>query len=166
MKSQSTITDHPDFTHIVPHTVESAQHFGKGTKWCTATRDTKDSMFDYYHKDGPLQIYQPKKPAYAGEKYQYHHSSGQLMNPHDEDATGHIERNHPAIHQHIQDYTKSVENNLDFDHPETAARGHAYANSHDADKIASVLGDTTKNHNERLGAANNPNLTGSHIHDF
>jgi hypothetical protein len=83
MKSESSIEDHGTFTKIIPHTKEAAQHFGKGTKWCTATKDINHSMFDHYNKDGPMHIMIPHHPQYDGEKYQYHRSSNQLMNEKD-----------------------------------------------------------------------------------
>lgn len=67
----ATVTEHDDFTHIIPHTEEAAKFHGRGTRWCTSAE--KNSMFSHYNKDARLHIYNPKNPTYPGEKYQAHH---------------------------------------------------------------------------------------------
>jgi hypothetical protein len=107
MKSpeHSTTEDHPHFTRITPHTTAAAQHFGKGTRWCTTDGDDSEhGMFNYYNNHGPLHVFIPKNPMYAGEKYQYHYSSNQLMDEKDEDAKDKIRVNHPEIDHHIRAY--------------------------------------------------------------
>lgn len=71
---------------IVPEDKEAACYYGQGTKWCTAAR--KKNLFSFYHGEGPtekLYIIMPKKPAYVGEKYQFHFSSSQFMNEKDQE---------------------------------------------------------------------------------
>jgi hypothetical protein len=123
MKQQATITEHGTYTHIIPHTTEASCHFGKGTKWCTATDDPDDSMHNAYSAKGPLQIFVPKEPKHPGEKYQYHYSSDQLMNEMDrpQGSTGHND-----MDVHIHDYRTNADNahqtRAGFDHPEGSVR--------------------------------------------
>jgi hypothetical protein len=112
----STIEEHATFNKVIPHTVEAAAHFGKGTKWCTATEHAEDSMFKHYNDSGKLQIFTPKFPKYPGEKYQFHYGGDdefempssmkecQLMDEQDEYAHQKLKDNHPEIHQHIAQY--------------------------------------------------------------
>jgi len=65
------------WTVVRPHTKKAACSFGKGTNWCTASES--NNAFDNYNQHGPMHIFIPKKPKYKGEKYQYHHFTGQFM---------------------------------------------------------------------------------------
>lgn len=71
-----------DIRVIIPEDQTAACYYGQGTKWCTAARD--NNMFDRYNKAGEMYIIIPKKPAYAGEKYQFHFQSKQFMNEKDQ----------------------------------------------------------------------------------
>jgi hypothetical protein len=162
MKSQATITDHPEFTHIVPHTQAAASHFGKGTRWCTTSDETPDAdngfehettMFDHYNKDGPLQIMIPKNPSYKGEKYQYHYSSDQFMNEKDEPVrmpgiTYHYDapEGHPAVTKHVGDYKEKMDALAQtpeaLNHPETGIHNkflEQHATHDDLMQLAPVL---------------------------
>ena len=50
-----------------PHTMEAAQYYGKGTRWCTSA--INDNQFDYYNEKGPLHIIIDKS---TNEKFQIH----------------------------------------------------------------------------------------------
>lgn len=66
----------------VPNDVEAACYYGQGTRWCTAGKN--NNMYDYYTRgDRPLYIVIPRKPAYPGEKYQFHFETKQFMNEQD-----------------------------------------------------------------------------------
>jgi hypothetical protein len=67
----------------VPHTEHASKHYGQGTRWCTAAN--RNCAFNSYNKDGNLHVMIPKKPKYAGEKYQVHVESGALMNEKDQE---------------------------------------------------------------------------------
>lgn len=131
MKSQATITEHGSFTHIIPHTAEASKHFGKGTKWCTAAKN--NNMHDSYAHQGPLQQYVPKEPKYPGEKYQYHYSTGQLMNEQDKAVT---KTGHPDIDNHIAAYEREADHahqsTAGFDHPEGIVRRKTLAKHWDS----------------------------------
>jgi len=64
---------------VIPKTVAAAQFFGKGTRWCTASKD--DNRFAYYNKKGPLYIVMLKG---TNAKYQFHWESDQFMDTKDE----------------------------------------------------------------------------------
>lgn len=66
---------------IVPEDKTAACYYGQGTRWCTAS--TNNNMFDRYNKDGAMYIILPKKPAYTGEKYQFHFETKQFMDEKD-----------------------------------------------------------------------------------
>lgn len=70
-----------DLRIIVPQDQTAACYYGQGTKWCTAAQ--QNNMFDRYNKSGEMYIIMPKKPAYPGEKYQFHFESKQFMNEKD-----------------------------------------------------------------------------------
>ena len=46
--------DNKEWLVIMPTSQEAAVLYGKGTRWCTATKDS--SNFDYYNRQGPLII--------------------------------------------------------------------------------------------------------------
>ena len=66
-----------DLRILIPLDMEAAIYYGQGTRWCTAS--TNNNLFKNYNPSGPLYIILPKKPALAGEKWQFHFSSGQFM---------------------------------------------------------------------------------------
>lgn len=70
-----------DIRVIIPEDQKAACYYGQGTKWCTAARE--NNMFDRYNKSGEMYIIMPKKPAYAGEKYQFHFPTKQFMDEKD-----------------------------------------------------------------------------------
>ena len=47
---------------LIPKTMEAAQYYGKGTRWCTSA--INNNRFDYYNKQGPLYIIIYKKNKY------------------------------------------------------------------------------------------------------
>lgn len=51
-----------DITIYRPETTIQAYRYGRGTQWCTATRDPEDRQFDRYNSKGPLYIVIPKRP--------------------------------------------------------------------------------------------------------
>lgn len=136
MKSESTITDHPTFTHITPHSAEAAQHFGQGTRWCTAPEDVRDSMYNHYQGAGDLHIMTPKNPKYKGEKYQVHLPNPDtldlaksvhyttIMDDHDEAAHAKLQQNHPEIYDHVNnmvnDANRQSKTVAGYDHPDIA----------------------------------------------
>lgn len=60
---------------IVPLTHRAACYYGKGTQWCTASKDN-DDYFNQYNSQGPLYININKQ---SGKKYQFHFESSQFM---------------------------------------------------------------------------------------
>jgi hypothetical protein len=71
-----------DIRVIVPKDETAACYYGQGTRWCTAGRE--HNMFDRYNEKGEMYIILPKKPAYAGEKYQFHFQTKQFMDEKDQ----------------------------------------------------------------------------------
>jgi len=71
-----------DIRVIIPEDETAACYYGQGTRWCTAGRE--HNMFDQYNKTGEMYIIMPKKPAYQGEKYQFHFASKQFMDEKDQ----------------------------------------------------------------------------------
>ena len=71
-----------DLRIIIPQDQTAACYYGQGTKWCTAAQ--QNNMFDRYNKSGEMYIIVPKKPAYVGEKFQFHFPSKQFMNEKDQ----------------------------------------------------------------------------------
>lgn len=87
-------TEHHEDEHWkikIPKTLHASLHYGQGTKWCTAAKNSHNP-FDHYNKQGPLHIMIPKKPKHAGEKYQFHIASGQFMDEKDNQIDT---KNHP-----------------------------------------------------------------------
>lgn len=79
-------------------TKEAAQHYGAGTRWCTAGKE--NNMFDYYHKQGPIHVIQAKLDG-EHRKFQYHEKSRQFMNEKDHDVEPHVTKallkDHPSL---------------------------------------------------------------------
>ena len=73
----------PEVRIIRPYDQDAACYYGQGTKWCTAATQGINYFKDY-NEEGPLLILLPKNPQYAGEKYQVHGESGQVMDEKDE----------------------------------------------------------------------------------
>ena len=81
--NSETVLDTAEVRVIIPKDKTAACYYGQGTQWCTAA--TKGAnYFDNYNRQGPMFILLPKKPAWAGEKYQFHFASDQFMNEQDE----------------------------------------------------------------------------------
>lgn len=74
-----------DLRIIIPEDEAAACYYGQGTKWCTASTSAQN-MFDRYNKSGEMYIIIPKKPAYTGEKYQFHFPTKQFMDEKDHRA--------------------------------------------------------------------------------
>lgn len=72
-------------TVIVPEDEAAACRYGRGTRWCTASRGT--NLFNTYDRQGKLYILIPKQPNHEGEKYQLHFPSGQYMNEDDDEVS-------------------------------------------------------------------------------
>lgn len=64
----------------IPKTYEASKYFGRGTKWCTASKKTA-AQFEHYSKSSPLYIVYAK-----GKKYQLHFTSKQFMDARDRPA--------------------------------------------------------------------------------
>jgi hypothetical protein len=71
------VINDPDFKILRLKTHEAACHYGSGTKWCTAGRDSKGT-FDHYAQQGDLYVIIAKN-----RKFQMHYESGQLMDEKD-----------------------------------------------------------------------------------
>lgn len=74
-KEAKKVYEDGEWIVIVPLTHRAACFYGKGTQWCTASRDN-DHYFNHYTKQGPLYININKQ---SGEKYQFHFESEQFM---------------------------------------------------------------------------------------
>ena len=77
-KDYSVLGENEHWTVYQPHTHKAACGLGSNTNWCTTS-----GAFESYNKEGPLHIFIPKKPAYPGEKYQYHEQKDQFMDEKD-----------------------------------------------------------------------------------
>ena len=66
---------------IWPKTMEAAQYYGKGTRWCTSA--INDNQFGHYNSEGPLYIIIDKK---TNEKYQIHFEEQELMDAEDNEV--------------------------------------------------------------------------------
>jgi hypothetical protein len=142
MKKEATITEHPTYTHVIPHTEKASNYFGRGTRWCTTSSAADEygmgeSAFEDHNSQGPLQIFIPKNPQYKDdkgrqEKYQFHLATNQFMNEKDEpvhsDGTifGSKFSAPKEILKHVDDYKKSVAQAATtteaMTHPERAIR--------------------------------------------
>jgi len=76
---------HSDMNGIVikPSSVESAQHWGKGTRWCTAAENENNNMFEHYYNRGRDPLFIIINPRNPREKYQVHAATEQMMDPQD-----------------------------------------------------------------------------------
>ena len=63
---------------IHPKTMEAAQYYGKGTRWCTSA--INNNLFDSYNNDGPLYIIIDKS---TNKKYQIHFETYSIMDAQD-----------------------------------------------------------------------------------
>ena len=64
---------------VIPKSYEASCYWGKGTEWCTATRETSD-WYERYSSEGPLYININKQ---NGQKYQFHFESDSFMDQYD-----------------------------------------------------------------------------------
>jgi len=75
--------DNEEWLVLMPTTQEAAVLYGKGTRWCTATKGA--SNFDYYNRQGPLIIiinkHDKDKKTY---KHQFHYETSQFMDATDD----------------------------------------------------------------------------------
>jgi hypothetical protein len=71
------IYEDENYLLLIPLTKEAANYYGKNTKWCTASNNNDDSMFEFYNKQGPLYIFIDK---INNEKYQFHFESNSFFN--------------------------------------------------------------------------------------
>ncbi len=89
-KDVIVIYDDEDWKVVVPLSQEMANLYGKGTKWCTTSNNSRGGMFSYYtqsqHPGSKLYILINKK-APPGDrvtnKYQFHYESNQFMDARD-----------------------------------------------------------------------------------
>ena len=71
--------DDGQYIVIHPKTHAAACYYGKGTQWCTASKND-DSYFNNYNSEGPLYIIINRE---TGKKWQYHKESNQFMDERD-----------------------------------------------------------------------------------
>ena len=69
-----------DLLILTPKTHRAACIYGKGTQWCTASKNSS-RMFDQYNAEGPLYIVIDKNDT--DERYQFHPESDQFMDIND-----------------------------------------------------------------------------------
>lgn len=87
---------------IVPADQTAACYYGQGTRWCTAAKT--NNMFRHYSQQGQLYIILPKKPKYAGEKYQFHFESRQFMDEQDRSVDlRKVVANYPSLKTAFED---------------------------------------------------------------
>lgn len=80
-KETTKVFENDECLVVIPLTHKSACYYGKGTEWCTASKDN-DSYFNQYTSNGPLYIIIDKSNP-EEEKYQFHLESKQFMDIHD-----------------------------------------------------------------------------------
>jgi len=108
------VYEDPTVRVIQPANEAAACYYGQGTRWCTATTRGQN-YFQHYHNDGPLYILLPKKPNYAGEKYQIHLESSQFKDPQDDDVDLiYMFKRFPGFFQWIKDTDPKVKDYLIF----------------------------------------------------
>ena len=108
------VYEDPTVKVIKPANEDAACYYGQGTRWCTAATKGKN-YFSHYHDDGPLYILFPKKPNYAGEKYQFHFESNQFKDPNDDDVDLSIMfKRFPGFFQWIKDTDPDASDYLIF----------------------------------------------------
>lgn len=61
--------DDDNWLVLIPRSMEASMYWGSDTKWCTATRNEENNMYEHYTENGPLFININKQ---TGEKYQFH----------------------------------------------------------------------------------------------
>ena len=71
------IYEDENYLLLIPLTKEAANYYGKNTKWCTASNNNNNTMFEFYNKQGPLYIFIDKL---NNEKYQFHFESNSFVN--------------------------------------------------------------------------------------
>lgn len=74
------LADNEDYLLLAVVNRGAACKYGKGTRWCTSSISS-DNYYRRYQEDSPLFILLDKKRE--GEKYQWHFTSNQFMNPSD-----------------------------------------------------------------------------------
>lgn len=79
-KESKIIYDSPHWSIVTPLTYEASCALGNGTRWCTASRNSRE-YFDDYTKDGPLYIVKDKD---TGERYQLHFETESFMDEYDD----------------------------------------------------------------------------------
>ena len=79
-KEAKAIYTSPHWSIVTPLTYEASCALGQGTKWCTASRNSRE-YFDSYNDDGPLYIVRDKD---TGERYQLHFETESFMDEYDE----------------------------------------------------------------------------------
>jgi hypothetical protein len=97
-----------DVKVVVPRDQTAACRYGRQTRWCTAaTHGT--NYFEHYNTQGPLYILIPRKPMYAGEKYQLHFPSGQYMNEDDEPVSlANLTKRFPSLFEWFRNSNDTV----------------------------------------------------------
>ena len=83
--------DDGQYIVIHPKTHAAACYYGKGTQWCTASKND-DRYFNNYNSDGPLYIIINRE---TGKKWQYHKESDQFMDERDWDVSPNKIKNFP-----------------------------------------------------------------------
>jgi hypothetical protein len=68
---------------LIPKSHRAACLYGKGTQWCTASKDNAN-YYNQYSQQGPLYIVIDKE---SGEKFQFHAESNQFMDEEDSELT-------------------------------------------------------------------------------
>jgi len=87
---------------VMPADQTAACYYGQGTRWCTAAKT--NNMFRHYSQQGQLYIILPKKPKYAGEKYQFHFESRQFMDEQDRSVDlRKVVANYPSLKTAFED---------------------------------------------------------------
>jgi hypothetical protein len=77
---------------------EAAIHYGKGTKWCTSSKDLSANPTKDYLKQGPIYYVQAKDEHGKPEKYQFHGESNQYMDSEDKPVSlHHLANKHPEL---------------------------------------------------------------------
>jgi hypothetical protein len=67
----------------VPTTMEGSIYYGRNTKWCTASKNKENNMFNSYNEHGKIYIIQTLNNKNFSDKYQMQFETGSLMNSED-----------------------------------------------------------------------------------
>lgn len=67
--------DDDNWLVLIPRSMEASMYWGSNTKWCTATRNEENNMYERYTENGPLYININKQ---TGEKYQFHFGNNEF----------------------------------------------------------------------------------------